>query len=1114
MKYIIILSIFIIGLLFVNSQTTDPTFPKINPNYVSYVSYNNYIEGFTFSSKEYNLVNANQNITVHESEDVTIYSDWKANTTSIHINSTWYNFPSNFNIDSSYSFLNSENFKFIRNESIDRGFECSVFGDSINSNISSQIDTIENFNLTKNINITAIASQSGDSCFNGEINNVVFAIFTCVFEDDKTKCSVSYTTESTTTTTTSSSSGGTGSTSDSTPTTAGSTAPTSDSTSTTAGSTTSTSDSTPTTAGGTTSTSDSTPTTEGGTTSTSDSTPTTAGSTTSTSDSTPTTASGTTSTSDSTPTTAGSTASTSDSTSTTASSESEPTTSGGNSQMIKLLSENTDPLTTQCTFNGILNKATIETFGEYNIIKEGSFNFDMQINANVTAYISLPNNIPVRITFKGQVKTSSSNVAQPVDLNIGFVDWTLLEALPSSFIKPNCTDNKCNDLPNENQHPSFVTPTIKTLEAATILSLVDGGFAAVSENVVNSSLVSVKKWYHDHNLQMDAFIIEETMGEIYSISNSSNSLSVNTFTLSCNNNLIKTTDMIDETLVKILTNSSQYQWTLGERTIRRSVDVDQWNTTIDGKSVNLFTFARGWQFLFRHGLNSSTMSIPVAVEIISGDQNIIKRELDIFLYDILPIPTKIKDFNAESCTPTLPIKYDTMVTMNNLKYGYTQQYQEIYSSIDGTTLTIGKYHTSDLHLISNKNKSVSQWSSTIKCKTFDSGLVINGSLYSSSLAQQISDIYRPTLSMSYLKLSNTTHQWTGSNSTHIIVYTWLVNGQSVSPIKITISLIDSVSTNILQTFEFNSFSTSSITNVIVPTNCSSITKSDKNVDNLQQQLDDEKEQDTLYGPRSFSKDYVLPNTVDTKNHPKVSNIFTINIQVTTTEKNGKVSKSNNVVWKYSQDKLAESYSYTNKVDSVQLCFTDSSMNIANISLNGSNPDGPYSNAYYDKYFFGDNSIAKLFTDQSFLNQFTISENYTLVEGLKLVTLSKSNDSTIYYFPIGWTFETFDSTSELSTPLLISKVNGQDGSTETWKIIKYDNTVDSDLYSKCQPIKKGGIHIDISKNGIIAVVIIVVVVLAGVGAIVFIVIKKRGGLGKKMPAHILLDEQEQNRTYEN
>ncbi|KAN0042181.1 hypothetical protein ACTFIV_004740 [Dictyostelium citrinum] len=1025
MKYI--LFIFIIGLLFVKSQD----FPVINPNYVSYMSYNNYIDGFTFSSKEYNFLGAKQNITVREFEDVTIYSDWNSKTTSINFNSTWYNFQTTSEMESSFKFLKPEGYLFVKNETIDRGFNCSVFEKSEDDTIMVTVKTIS-FDLTDKIDVSKIKSMGGDSCFSQVVDNVASATFSCEYKDDKTICTVSYT--------------------QSNDASEGSTSESSDS--------------------------------EGSTSGSSDS--------------------------------EGSTSGSSDSEgSTSESSDSEGSTSEGN------------PFTTQCTFDVPLEEDIIKTFGSYENIELKSINDTVEINAKIITYISLPNNIPVRIIFQG--KTKFEGKSKPVDINIGFVDWTLLEALPSSFIKPNCTDNKCPDLPVNNE--SFGTPQIKKLEDATTLSLSNSKFSAVFEDVVDFSLVSVNNWYHDQTLQMDAFIIEQPKGETYSrISNDgANSFSVDTFTLSCNNNVIKTIDFLDETLIQILTNASQFEWTLGERTIRRSVDVDQWTTTIGGgKSITLFTFARGWQFLFRHGLNSSLMSIPVAIEITTtfeGSTTSSKKELDIFLFDIIPVPTKIKNFNEESCIPTLPSQYNTMITMNNLKYGYTQQYQEIFSLVDTTTTTIGRYHSSDLYSIYNKNQSVTQWGSDHKCKTFEKLSGEDQLHYSSTLTNQLADI--STLSKTYSKLTNTTHQWTSTDSNQVIVHTWSVNGESVSPIRITISFINpqELTTTLIQTIDFYSYSTSTITNVNVPTNCTSIVKEeseddddddddDNEKDNLEQQVNDhdDDEDDEPYGPKSFDKEFTLP-TIDTKKYPKVSNNFTINIQVTVTDKDG-VSKSNSVVWKYSKDKLAESYNYTNKLYGVELCFTDSSMNIANISLNGSKSDGPYSNSYYKKYFFGDISIARLFTDQSYLNQFTISTTYTTVDGLNLTTLSKEGDnSTVYYFPAGWTFETFDTTStDLSAPLLIIKANN--GSTETWRIIKYDNTVDSDLYSKCPPPKKGGIDINLSQNGIIAVVVVVIVVLAGVGAIIFIVIKKRGGLGKKMPAHILLDEKEQNRTYES
>ncbi|KAN0012161.1 hypothetical protein ACTFIU_007459 [Dictyostelium citrinum] len=1076
MKYI--LFIFIIGLLFVKSQD----FPVINPNYVSYMSYNNYIDGFTFSSKEYNFFNVNQNITVREFEDVTIYSDWNSNTTSINFNSTWYNFQTTSEMESSFKFLKPEGYLFVKNETIDRGFNCSVFENSIDDTIMVTVKTIESFDLTDKIDVSKIKSMGGDSCFSQVVDNVASATFSCEYKDEKTTCTVLYTQSNE-----DSSSSEKASSSDE------------DSSS-----------------------SEKAPSSEASSSSSSEKAPSSEASSSSSSEKAPSSE-------------ASSSSEKAPSSEASSSSNQEPSTlNEEGTNLLKLFSgfKQGNSFTTQCTFDGLLEEDIIKTFGSYENIESKSINITAEINAKITTYISLPNNIPVRIIFQGN--TQFEGKSKPVDINIGFVDWTFLEALPSSFIKPNCTDNKCPDLPVTNE--SFGTPQTKKLENATTLSLNNSKFSAVFEDVVDFSLVSVNNWYHDQTLQMDAFIIEQSKGEIYSrISNDgANSFSVDTFTLSCNNNVIKTSDFLDETLIQILTKASQFEWTLGERTIRRSVDVDQWTTTIDGgKSITLFTFARGWQFLFRHGLNSSSMSIPVAIEItttitVEGSTTTSKKELDIFLFDIIPVPTKIKNFNEESCIPTLPSQYNTMITMSNLKYGYTQQYQEIFSLVDTTTTTIGRYHSSDLYSIYNKNHSVTQWGSDHKCKTFEKLSGEDQLHYSSTLANQLADI--STLSKTYSKLTNTTHQWTSTDSNQVIVHTWSVNSESVSPIRITISFINpqELTTTLIQTIDFYSYSTSTITNVNVPTNCTSIVKEesddddddddddkDDEKDNLEQKVNDhdDDEDDEPYGPKSFDKEFTLP-TIDTKKYPKVSNTFTINIQVTTTDKDGVVSKSNSVVWKYSKDKLAESYTYTNKLDGVELCFTDSSMNIANISLNGSKSDGPYSNSYYNKYFFGDISIARLFTDQSYLNQFTISTTYTTVDGLKLTTLSKEVDnSTVYYFPAGWTFETFDTTStDLSAPLLITKANN--GSTETWRIIKYDNTVDSDLYSKCQPPKKGGLHINISKNGIIAVVIVVIVVLAGVGAIVFIVIKKRGGLGKKMPAHILLDEKEQNRTYES
>jgi len=755
-----------------------------------------------------------------------------------------------------------------------------------------------------------------------------------------------------------------------------------------------------------------------------------------------------------------------------------------------------------------------------------------------TFYFDAATTIPIRFTLVTLTQTlpKLENVTTS-DVVVDLVDWVNDESQQDSLYahQSTCAEKSI-------QH-SWNIPTSKPDEKPTAYILDISHFSALFEPVLGGELQESFEWKFDLANRFQSFEFDRPGGDILHIINDEQNTDfiVNTLTMECqfpgeNKSPVFIGDR-KSVVYKALIESSNSQWVLGEKTKLRNVDVYPWTSKIGNFDVTVNTFAPGWAFPGRVGVDKTT-TVPHSVHVqFTEETKTVIDVWDIYLFVRSYIPQRYQSALNIGCAPVLPIQYTSLVSIDDLTQGHTISFFEQHDKVKDFTLTQGKFKDYNTKTLLN-SKNLLQWNVT-SCSSFEKAALLTSSValdvYDSSLFYYfnlIKDKPMQFIGNSSLVRSPNAKSWkreTGNmvdvdgniSSTEVTFY-WAPSKNSSLPISQITSSYTPVRVFVETRNTPKGSDTTLIHRTVIDWANFNATVSEEQVASPTCAANADS---TPYTNVESSVVYAKPTLDNSTTRALLPSNFTAYFEIKT--KVDGETKTNYVLWEFSRDRLAESitYFYENGSSAVySYCYFSNMGGQGNFSLN--NVSKGVANTQSSPLYGADGSLVNFFNNVDYLKLAVLDTNYQTIRSVSserwfINSTTKNSIASINWYPANWTFNNVDP-STVRVPIRLTRTNGTDSSNvvETWDIFRFSTTISPELYSKCVPnvtVKSGK---SISKGATIAIIIIVAVFAAGMVALAITIIKKRGGISRKQPPHILLDDRnlinqsDNERLYEN
>eukprot|EP01133_Synstelium_polycarpum_P016693 gene16693-19844_t len=761
---------------------------------------------------------------------------------------------------------------------------------------------------------------------------------------------------------------------------------------------------------------------------------------------------------------------------------------------------------------------------------------------------------PVRMSAQGQ--SVDEGVVKALNFQIDWVNWEASPDEPwTQVFAYNATECPLST------KPSYTLPETKTiLPHADQLDItkIQSTFTGVFEEIISGGSTNSFVWRNDPLNKTQTIEVDNPVGgDTVSIFNDDNTgYSINTFTLVCDkSNLVNPLmESHKNILVKILAEStatSFTNWTYITTTPRRSVDTDVWaaNTTVDKVTykVKLYLAAAGWTFPGRFGVDNTTI-IPIAIEseyyfdgVFNGTD-----KWDIWMFTPDTIPDSFVNPLIRGCYPTIPASYNAQVSLTYGDSGSTFVFQE--SSVQTDTqkqyASVGKFNTPTDRLVVDYSTNKISY----KSPTYCNATKLNSTSILQSNFGPSTNFFTRTPFMGATTFLGTVPvrginalAWTTSSSgatftsadnktfTETAQFTsyWklLADNTTYVPLRLdsTFQQVEVANATNQRTYgifvEWITFTAGpqDIANFTLK-DCETVEDEKYFIDNVLPTINT-----NLLPNRTFTAP-PLSNSVKPPANPDNFSAYlelTITINNNSTTANETLTKKSlKVNWQVDHKHNAELVQSTAQ-DGTQktylFCYMRQGFSgSAYYSTNGAMLSlAPTPRLLNPLSTLGDTKLVELFYGSA-LNNAKLAATYSTHRGASAeqwVITNGVNSTSVLYYPTGWMFN--NATSTARAPMTVTHIDSTatTQTTENWEFYQYNVASDVNTWAApCANVSQGrGGWKDtgLSAGVISAIVIVVSFVTIGIAFITFMVLRKRGIIGRKVAGHILLDERNPN-----
>ncbi|KAF2077237.1 hypothetical protein CYY_001491 [Polysphondylium violaceum] len=779
---------------------------------------------------------------------------------------------------------------------------------------------------------------------------------------------------------------------------------------------------------------------------------------------------------------------------------------------------------------------------------------DTPCNSTVTTtfntYFDSKTSVPIRFTLLVEKVIQNDPVKQVLNnTEIDMVDWINDQSQQDSLYYYN-GDCKTKEFPS-----LWNLPTEKHLFPVKDYKLDIARWSLLFEPVMNGELQESFEWKNDIVNGFESFEFDRPTGDIIRIINGAQKSNyiVNTLTMECQfpdsqEQVTVFDDPRKLAVKKALVESDTFNWTSQAMTKRRNVDVYPWTTSditvgLSKFNVTVYTFAPGWAFPGRIGVTQDTI-VPQAVEVqFTVDDKTAVDIWDIYFFVPTYIPYRYTSVLELGCAPILPIQYSAVVNIEDVSHGHTTSFKEISDKVKVYTFTQGKFNNyNTMTLLDSAN--LLQWNASA-CSKFDKASLGTAGISLDSFDSSIYYYFNfkfnltqdKTIPMQYIGNSSLVRSpnakaWKKSTGEVLdkngntvetdITFYWAPSSNasipvkditaSYTPVRVVIYTVTKSATGAINTHntivdwaQFNS----TIEEKIAYPECT------QNVDTAP------------YVNSEPTVEYATPKLDANSTRPLLPSNFTAYIEIKTKVPGTNTVKTNYVLWEYSRERLAESitYYYENGTNDVfSFCYFNNMGSQGNFTKN--NQSLGVGTTQSTPLYGADGALVNFFNNVDYLRLAVLNPTYDTVRGIdsekwSLNSTSKNYIASIIWYPANWTSNNVEPGVRVPIRLTRNNDNTATGNiVETWDVFGFSTTISPQLYSKCVANVSVKTDKTISKGATIAIVVIIAVFAVGMIALAITIIKKRGGISRKQPPHILLDDRnlinqsDNERLYEN